>query len=700
MSKYNSNQESFPETKLLQDINLQQIVELIPTAVIIFMRENWEIVYLNPAAIELLGGGEKDEFIGHQILSYIHPDEQLFIQKRVLSLDNGITNPKKKIRMVQKGLQLRYVESTSKLLTFHGQPCILSVSADITEKKLVEDALMESESRFRSLFENNANAVFSLDLEGNFTSVNTIAEQMAGYTEAELLTMNISDIFYPDDLPQIYKNMIKVSKGIPVNYETKIFHKNGHLIHIGITVVPIKVNNKIVGQYGIALDITLKVIREQKIKESEERYQELALHDPLTGLPNRRKFVDQAEQLLEKYKKKKKSISFLFIDLDRFKLVNDTMGHETGDLLLKMVATRLEGCIQKEDLICRVGGDEFIIGLPNYTMEETSKIAQLILDTIGRPFNINIHELFITPSIGISIFPKDGRLVSSLLKEADTAMYRAKELGKNNFQYFSKDMDVKNEKKLLLQNGIWSACEKQEFFLEYQPKIDLRTGKIFGLEALIRWRHPELGDLPPADFIPISEETGAIIEIGEWVIREACTQLKTWHDQGYKNLDISVNLSARQFISPKLAQRIRMILEEIHLSPEFLDLEITESMAMFNLEQSIRTMEELQAMGIKLSLDDFGTGYSSLNYLKRFPVDTLKIDRSFLQEVSKDNDEMIIEAIVYVSHSLGMSVVFEGIETEKQLHLIQELKGDIGQGYLYSKPLTKDKIITFIKNYY
>lgn len=698
MSKFNSNSEKYSET--LQATNLQQIVELIPTSVIIFTQHTLEIVYLNPAAVYLLGGKTQGEFIGQSAISYIYPDDLPLFYERAINLHEGKVNPKIQSRILQQNGQARYLESFCSLLNFQGDSCVLVVGTDVTEQKQAEDKLRESESRFRSLFENNANAVYSLDLEGNFTSVNSIAEQMAGYTEEELLTMNITDILHPDDLPQIYKNMIRVSQGVPVNYETKIFHKNGHLIHISITVVPIKVNNKIVGQYGIARDITLKVIREQKIKESEERYQQLALHDPLTGLPNRRKFVDQAEQVLEAYKKKKRPISFLFIDLDRFKLVNDTMGHETGDLLLKMVSTRLEGCIQKEDLICRVGGDEFIIGLPNYTREETSKVAQLILDTLGRPFNINIHELFITPSIGISIFPKDGRHVSSLLKEADTAMYRAKELGKNNFQYFSKDMDEKNEKKLLLQNGIWSACEKQEFFLEYQPKIDLKSDKICGLEALIRWKHPEIGILPPADFIPIAEETGAIIEIGEWVIREACTELKTWHNQGYKNMDISVNLSARQFISPNLAQRIRAILEEINLSPEFLDLEITESMAMFNLEQSIRTMEELQAMGIKLSLDDFGTGYSSLNYLKRFPVDTLKIDRSFLQEVSKDNDEMIIEAIVYVSHSLGMSVVFEGIETDKQLSLIQELKGDIGQGYFYSKPLTREKVITFIEQHY
>jgi diguanylate cyclase (GGDEF)-like protein/PAS domain S-box-containing protein len=435
-------------------------------------------------------------------------------------------------------------------------------------------------------------------------------------------------------------------------------------------------------------------------KQAEERIRHLAHYDELTGLANRSMFSQCLSHAIAKAQRNSLALAVLFIDLDRFKNINDTLGHGAGDTVLKEVAERLHGCLRESDTIGRLSGDEFVVLLEEMPQSiHCTEVAQKILAAIARPFVLDTQEFHLTASIGISTYPADSEDLQGLLKNADVAMYRAKELGKNKFQFYSAQMNIHNLERLTLESGLRRALERKELVLHYQPKVDIHSGRISGMEALVRWQHPTRGLILPMQFIPLAEETGLIVPIGEWVLKTACAQNKSWQEQGMPPLCISVNLSARQFAHENLLQDVARVLSETGLDAAFLELEITESMVMHDPEHAVELLNEMKAMGIRISMDDFGTGYSSLSYLKRFPIDSLKIDRSFIKDLPLDGDDAAItRAIIAMAHGLKLKVTAEGVETKEQLGFLNTHKCDEMQGFYFSRPLPEHEFVLLIRN--
>ncbi|KOF16727.1 histidine kinase [Ensifer adhaerens] len=425
-------------------------------------------------------------------------------------------------------------------------------------------------------------------------------------------------------------------------------------------------------------------------KQAEDRISFMAHHDALTGLPNRALFEEQVAEALEALRGTGHWAVLAFLDLDNFKLVNDTLGHAAGDELLKMTATRMRASVRKSDIVVRVGGDEFILLLNGLPCERDVVLARLedIRAAIAAPMQINGHSLQISCSMGVACFPNQGKTVGELLANADMAMYRAKELGRNNLQVFTEEMAGKAHEKLLKQAELREAISREEFLLHFQPQMNLETGRVFAAEALLRWHHPERGMVSPADFIPLAEETGLIVPIGDWVLRAACRQCKAWHDAGLPLLIVSVNVSARQFRERNWAAHVAAVLAEVGLDPRYLELELTESLIMQDVPGALATMHELEAIGVHLAIDDFGTGYSSLSALKRFPVRRLKIDRSFVEDIPANvDDKAITAAIISLAQNLGLRVIAEGVETQAQVEFLRHSGCDEIQGYFFSRPL-------------
>lgn len=430
-----------------------------------------------------------------------------------------------------------------------------------------------------------------------------------------------------------------------------------------------------------------------KSKYYYEEFQYLAYHDSLTGLFNRVKFIHELEKAIANSKQKNQQLAVMFMDLDQFKAVNDTLGHNIGDQLLMQVADRLRSCIQGDGMVARHGGDEFIALIRNGSEKEGVDTAKRFLHSFEVPFLLNGVETFITASIGISLFPQHGSDVQSLIKNADLAMYDVKNKYKNNFGFYSCELEKLNKRKMMISSDLHKAIKNGEFELFYQPKIDIPSGMLIGIEALLRWNHPVFGYISPFEFIPIAEETGLIVPIGEWVLETACQQYKQWESLGIAPPNICVNVSPRQFIDELFIQKLTHILAQYHLNPENLDLEITESIAMYNLDETVSKLHQIRNLGINLALDDFGTGYSSLNYLLSFPIDEIKIDKSFIKEVLNDSKTAtIFQLIISVAHNLNMKVIAEGVESKEQLEFLQSQHCDIAQGYYFSHPLPSSEI--------
>ena len=435
------------------------------------------------------------------------------------------------------------------------------------------------------------------------------------------------------------------------------------------------------GAIGASLDITER-------KRAEEQIKSLAYHDALTGLPNRRLFQDRLSVAVAQAHRNGQRLAVLYLDLDRFKPVNDSLGHAAGDRLIQDVAERLRTCLREGDTVARLGGDEFTLLLPGVSqVVDAARVAEKVLDTLRVPFQIEGREIFATASIGISLYPEDGHDVETLVKNADAAMYRAKQQGRDNYQLYTPALNATALERLALESSLRHALAKNELVIHYQPVLDLATGHVQAMEALLRWQHPELGLLPPAEFISLAEVTGLIIAFGPWVLRTACAQTREWQEAGHAELGVAVNLSARQFQHPDLVAQVRRALEETKLDPAFLELEITESSAMHG-EAAVHTLRELKALGVRIAIDDFGTGYSSLSYLRRFPIDTLKIDRSFIADITRDPDDAAIAtAVIALAHTLKLRVVAEGVETEEQVAFLSARRCDRVQGFLFGAPL-------------
>jgi diguanylate cyclase (GGDEF)-like protein/PAS domain S-box-containing protein len=438
---------------------------------------------------------------------------------------------------------------------------------------------------------------------------------------------------------------------------------------------------------------------QRKLAEDQLRY--IATHDSLTDLPNRSLFNERLRHALHQGTRYNRGIAVMFIDIDRFKVVNDSLGHSAGDRLLQDCARRLTECLRESDTVARLGGDEFVVMVENFTApKDAIAVAQKILTGLAKPFFVDGQEFLMSASIGISIFPDDGKDAETLLKNADIAMYRAKDQGRNNYQFYSAQMNKHTFERLAMESSLRRAIERNEFLLHYQPKLDLRTGAIAGVEALVRWQHPDWGMVSPAQFIPLAEETGLIVQIGEWVLKTACEQSKRWRDLGIPSMRVAVNLSARQFAQKTLLSDVARTIAQSGLTPDCLELEITESLVMTNPEHATETLHKLKDMGINLSIDDFGTGYSSLAYLKRFPIDCIKIDRSFIKDIPTEPDDMAItKGVIALGHSLRLKVIAEGVETKEQQDFLRSNDCDEMQGFLFSKPLPAQEVTALLKSH-
>jgi diguanylate cyclase (GGDEF)-like protein/PAS domain S-box-containing protein len=522
------------------------------------------------------------------------------------------------------------------------------------------------------------------DKEGNVTEFNCYAQKLTGQSKESVIHKPVWQLKCIGKWIHEILRTRKTLSDVEVNiYQPNSMNKTICLFD-GMPIYDEK--SELIGAFGKFRDITERYEAEAQIKH-------MAYHDDLTGLPNRRYFYQILDQELKRARENKKMVAVFLLDLDRFKLINDTLGHHRGDLLLIEVAKRLSGYLKNKATVFRMGGDEFTIILPNLCKQkDASVIAKDIIELIRKPFVIQDYEFHISTSIGISFYPHDGNDMNSLLMKADTAMYRAKEQGKNHYMIYNSKMNEKSLEKLVLEKELHKAIQNNEFVLYYQPQIDLKTEKIVGVEALLRWNHPQLGMIPPGEFIPLVEETGLAVTLGEWVLRHACQQSKRWQTLGIPPLRVSINLSPQQFLGPGLVDTVKNILRETGLNPRYLELEITESMTM-DVERSISTLEQLNELGVQIAMDDFGTGYSSLNYLKKFSIHRLKIDRSFVKDIIEDqSNAKIVSTIISMAHGLNLEVIAEGVETIEQVEFLRQLHCDQVQGYYYSRPLPASDI--------
>jgi diguanylate cyclase (GGDEF)-like protein/PAS domain S-box-containing protein len=561
----------------------------------------------------------------------------------------------------------------------------IAILADISERKQAQVALERSEERYRSLFENNPHPMAVVDDQTlQIVAVNDAAIQHYGYSEEEFLAMKAQDLRLPEDVPEL---MERLNGPRPARDRLEARHrkKDGTIIDVEATIHALEFEGR-PSRLVLAHDITER-------RRAEETIRHMAYHDVLTGLPNRALLEDRLGVALAQSQRSGQSLAVVSLDVDRLKVINDTLGHAAGDQLLKAIADRLRNITRDTDTVSRVGGDEFILLMPGGARGPGSgTIGTKILEAFHRPFNIEGREVHASPSIGIAVYPDDGDDAEALLRNADAAMYKAKRRG-NGFQLYTPSLNQETSERMLLENDLRHALERDELILYYQPQAEVGSGRILGVEALIRWQHPKLGLVPPDRFIGLAEETGLIVPIGEWVLRQACEQGRRWHDAGGAGLTIAVNISVRQFLQPDLPGLIGRVLARSGLPARCLELEITESTAMEDLEASGLVLRNLQDMGVRIAIDDFGTGHSSLSYLKNFPIQTLKIDRSFVKDVPTDpNDAAIASAAIAMAHSLGLSVIAEGVETAEQLDFLRDRACDAFQGYLISPPVPPNEV--------
>jgi diguanylate cyclase (GGDEF)-like protein/PAS domain S-box-containing protein len=559
---------------------------------------------------------------------------------------------------------------------------IVAVTRDVTVWTLEKNKLIESEQRYRSIVDNNMDAIFTISLEGKILEANPAACILTGYAEKQMINRSIYNIINDYNLEDFKVLLEKTCSGYALeSLECKIIHSKGHLLLVHIKTVPIAIYGDIKGLYVIFRDLSEQTKNMEIIKF-------MAFHDQLTGLLNRRALLEHLNQQIHSPLTTEREFALISLDLDRFKYLNDTLGHLAGDEILKQFANRLSGFQNENCLVFRQGGDEFNILLLNTSRESTRTFVQKIFSTFNRSFYFDSQEYFISTSVGISIYPNDGKDAEMLIKNADEALFRVKEKGKGHYQFYRTDMNSVITNVLTLETHLRKAIDKDELSLAYQPQVDIKTGEIRSFEALLRWNDSEFGAISPSVFIPLAEDTGLMIPIGNWVIENACKQIKHWNDVGFQNIKVSVNISPRQFQQPSLVTFINTMIKKYNLRASSLGIEITEG-AMNDAKETIPILKKLKELGISISVDDFGTGFSSLNYLKQFPIDTLKIDQSFIRDILVDKKAAAITStIIHLGQSLGLEVIAEGVEQKKQADFLLDAKCHKIQGFYYSKPIS------------
>ncbi|HYC45411.1 MAG TPA: EAL domain-containing protein [Burkholderiales bacterium] len=553
--------------------------------------------------------------------------------------------------------------------------CGFAMHIQARELTRTNDMMRDSERRYRQLVELSPDAI-CIESDGRITFANTASVRLFGAADAEDL---------------VGKPLVELLPGAAhvraltdqhSALEQKLRRLDGSTVDIELVAAPLK------SEGNVSAQLVMRDITERK--KAEERLNHLANYDPLTGLPNRALFRDRIGHALARAKRQELLMAVMLIDLDHFKEINDTLGHSKGDQVLQALTGVLRSCIRDTDTLARLAGDEFSIIVEHVRhVDDAVVVADKIISALSKPLVIDGQEIFVTVSIGIAMFPFSADSIEQLVQAADIALYRVKDQGRNGYEFYSPEMNADAAERLQIENLLRRAIERDEFSVQYQPKIAVHGGRVTGVEALLRWRSAELGFVPPDRFIPLAEKTGLIVPIGEWILRKACAQARAWQVQGLPPIVVSVNLSARQFRQPKLADMVASVLRETGLQAQYLELEITESLMMTEKDHAIVTVDELHALGVQISVDDFGTGYSNLAYLKRFPVQKLKVDKSFVQDATSDaEDSKIVAAVVALAKSMDLAVVAEGVETAEQLQLLAHLGCDEYQGYFFSEPLS------------
>ena len=638
-----------------------------------------------------------EQIMGRPMLQVVHPEDRDALlnrwQEAVKTSNEFITDH----RFCSSSGRITWVNTRAAPVQDRtGRPVYyLGTSADIANLKASEETLRASEARFRSYFELPLVGIGLTGADKRWWEVNERLCEMLGYRRTQLLSLNWPELTHPDDLTaelaQFDRLVNQRIKGYSL--DKRFLRQDGTLLYASVSTGCVRRPNGVVDYFvTVVQDISER-------RRAEEQLHRLSRHDTLTGLPNRTLLSDRLQQAVVRAMLNHTQVGVLLVDLDHFKRINDTLGHSVGDQVVREAAARLQRCIRENDTISRQGGDEFVILLPDLTVnDEADRIAQRVLEAMGEPFRLEDHELHISCSIGVSLSPRDGHTAENLLKNADNAMYRAKDLGRNNYQHYQSGATQLARERLILETSLRHAVKREQMEMYYQPKWDFRSQSITGAEALIRWNHPDRGLLPPARFIPIAEDSDLILTLGEWALRAAVREVGQLHQAGWPGFRVAVNLSGRQFRQEGLTALIRNILEQAGFAPECLELELTETILMHHTEDNLAALRAFKSMGVRLAIDDFGTGYSSLGYLQRFPVDVLKIDRSFVTDLPQsDSNIAIVDAIVTLAHGLDLEVVAEGIETIEHAEFLREHGCDEGQGYYYGKPMPMPRFLALLE---
>jgi diguanylate cyclase (GGDEF)-like protein/PAS domain S-box-containing protein len=650
--------------------------------------------YASPAFERMLGYAPEEVVGKMNVLDHVHPDDLPHVlekTEKALSA-GGVATNRAEYRFRHKDGSWRWVESAGTYLL--DDPHVKGVvvqTRDITERKRTEEALREAEESFRRSFEDAAIGMALVASNGRFLRTNRSLGELLGYREVELLGKTFQDITHPDDLDADLDQVRRMLVGEIRTYqmEKRYFHKEGHVVWVLLSV------SLVHDEEGDPLYFVSQIQDISERKVLEERLEHRAFHDCLTELPNRHLFMDRLGQALSRTRRRHKQVAVLFMDLDRFKVVNDSLGHEVGDLLLTVVAQRLRRCLRPEDTLARFGGDEFVVMIDAVDdPAQAVQVAERITEELRSPFIIEGRDLYVIASIGISLGDARTRDPDDLLREADTAMYRAKDEG-GDFRVFNPAMYERAFRRLEVENDLRRAIEQEEFVVHYQPIVDLQTGELWGMEALVRWDHPERGLLEPSEFVPVAEQSGLVIPMGEQILREACFRAKEWQEENPRipSLVMSVNLSASQLSRLDLADTVERVLGETGLEGNRLILDVTETVYVKVLAGNTAILDRLRGLGVRFSIDDFGTGYSSLSYLRRLPADAIKIDQYFVRGLGENvEDKAVVRMIIELAHTLGLEVIAEGVETEEQADLLKEMGCDFAQGYHFSKPFPPEAV--------
>lgn len=670
---------------------LEQVIDAMPAGLLVIDAER-KVRSMNRMMADLLGAPEEAITAGHALAEYL-PDPELAarVEEALLS---GAPQDNVLVTLDGRADGVRYLEFSIRRTRQAGGHMLLLIGQDMTFRRKARLRLQESEEFFRLTFNQAAVGILLLGPDGRLLRVNRKMAQILGYSEVELLQRFFQQLTFEDDLPDELALARRLRAGEIGDYqrERRLLRRDGTPVWVNISVSMMRDVNGNQRFISVVEDISRR-------KSAEEALMRMASHDALTSLPNRMLLQDRLAQAIVHAHRNASQVAVMFIDLDRFKHVNDSLGHDAGDRMIVEIARRLSASLRESDTVARQGGDEFVVVLPELSGEDDAvKVARKLLDNLFQPLLLCGQEVFPTGSIGIAMYPRDGTDSATLLKCADSAMYRAKGNGGNHYSFYVSDMGEHAAQHLRLEGALQRALQREEFLLHYQPVVDIASGQVSGVEALIRWQPHGRPMVPPGDFIPLAEETGLIVPIGEWVLATAMAQHVAWRRSGLPPVRISVNLSARQFLGQDVAQHVAALLEKTGCDPAYLTLEITESVLMQNPAAAAETMARLAGMGLQLAIDDFGTGYSSLASLKRFPIHSLKIDRSFVMDLTQDADDAaIVNAVIALAHSMKLNVIAEGVETSEQLAFLHEHGCDQMQGYCFSRPVEAQGIEALLR---